>query len=37
VDLVHVGVPEYDRDGVTQGWVKFYWEPWKAYLATKKR
>jgi activator of HSP90 ATPase len=37
VDLVHVGVPDYDRDGVTQGWVKFYWEPWKAYLATKKR
>jgi activator of HSP90 ATPase len=37
VHLVHVGVPEYDHQGVTQGWVKFYWEPWKAYLATRKR
>lgn len=37
VDLVHVGVPEYDHAGVTQGWVKYYWEPWKAYLAARKR
>jgi activator of HSP90 ATPase len=37
VALVHVGVPEYDRKGVTQGWVKFYWEPWKKYLASSKR
>jgi activator of HSP90 ATPase len=37
VELAHVGVPEYDRGGVTQGWVKYYWEPWKAYLAARKR
>jgi activator of HSP90 ATPase len=37
VALVHVGVPEYDHKGVTQGWVKFYWEPWKKYLALNKR
>jgi activator of HSP90 ATPase len=37
VDLVHVGVPPYDHDGVTQGWVKYYWEPWKAYLGALKR
>jgi activator of HSP90 ATPase len=37
VELVHVGVPEYDRQGVTDGWAKFYWEPWKAYLAARKR
>ena len=36
VHLVHVGVPEYDHAGVTQGWVKFYWEPWKTYLAPRK-
>ncbi len=36
VQLAHVGIPEYDHDGVTQGWVKFYWEPWKAYLASRK-
>jgi activator of HSP90 ATPase len=35
VDLVHVGVPEYDHAGVTQGWIKYYWEPWKAYLSSK--
>ena len=37
VHLVHVGVPEYDHPGVTHGWVKFYWEPWKKYLAPRKR
>ena len=37
VQLVHVGVPEYDHEGVTQGWLKFYWEPWKEYLAARKR
>jgi activator of HSP90 ATPase len=37
VDLVHVGVPEYDHSGVTHGWVKYYWEPWKEYLAARKR
>ena len=37
VHLTHVGVPEYDHQGVTDGWVKYYWEPWKAYLAARKR
>jgi len=37
VDLVHVGVPEYDHAGVTEGWIKYYWEPWKTYLSAKKR
>src|SRR5580704_15043814 len=37
VHLVHVGVPSYDHQGVTQGWVKFYWHPWKEYLAARKR
>jgi activator of HSP90 ATPase len=37
VHLVHVGVPSYDHQGVTQGWVKFYWDPWKVYLAARKR
>src|SRR5579864_5096202 len=30
VDLVHVGVPEHDHEGVTKGWLEYYWEPWKA-------
>jgi len=37
VHLVHAGVPEHDHAGVTQGWVKFYWDPWKAYLAHRNR
>jgi activator of HSP90 ATPase len=37
VELDHVGVPMHDQDGVTQGWVKYYWEPWKAYLSARKR
>lgn len=35
VDIVHAGVPEQDHAGVTQGWPKFYWEPWRAYLAKR--
>jgi activator of HSP90 ATPase len=35
IDLVHVNVPEYDHKGVTQGWPKYYWKPWKAYLARR--
>ena len=33
VDLVHVGVPAYDQKGVRKGWPKFYWRPWKKFLA----
>ncbi len=32
VDLTHVNVPEHDHAGVTKGWTKYYWEPWKKYL-----
>jgi activator of HSP90 ATPase len=32
VDLTHVNVPEHDHAGVTEGWPKYYWEPWKKYL-----
>jgi activator of HSP90 ATPase len=37
VELVHIGVPQYDHEGVTKGWVKFYWEPWRTHLATRNR
>jgi activator of HSP90 ATPase len=33
IDLVHVGVPAYDHKGVRKGWPKYYWKPWKRYLA----
>jgi activator of HSP90 ATPase len=37
VDLVHANVPEHDLAGVTKGWNKYYWEPWRAYLAAHQR
>ena len=36
IDLVHVNVPAYDHNGVAQGWRRYYWKPWKSYLAKKK-
>lgn len=35
IDLVHLDVPEHDYDGVTQGWEKFYWTPWREYLQSR--
>jgi len=32
IELVHVNVPEEDFAGVSHGWEKFYWVPWKKYL-----
>ena len=36
IDLVHINVPDHDRDAVIEGWNKFYWTPWRAYLANRK-
>ncbi len=36
IDLVHLDVPEHDHQGVTEGWEKFYWTPWRAYLAAAR-
>jgi len=35
IQLVHVNVADRDVRGVTEGWKKYYWKPWRAYL--KKR
>ncbi len=32
IELAHVNVPEDDFAGVSQGWEKYYWMPWRAYL-----
>jgi activator of HSP90 ATPase len=32
IDLVHVGVPQHDHKGVTEGWPQYYWKPWRIYL-----
>ena len=35
IDLVHVNVPEQDYRGVMRGWKKYYWRPWRNYLARR--
>jgi activator of HSP90 ATPase len=37
IDLVQVNVAPQDHKGVTKRWPKFYWKPWKSYLASRKR
>lgn len=32
IELVQVNVPEEDFAGVSQGWTRFYWNPWREYL-----
>jgi activator of HSP90 ATPase len=32
VELVHVNVADEDFAGVSQGWEKYYWTPWRAFL-----
>jgi Activator of Hsp90 ATPase homolog 1-like protein len=32
IELTHVNVVEKDFAGVSQGWEKYYWTPWRAYL-----
>ena len=36
IDLIHLDVPDHDFAGVTEGWEKFYWSPWKRYLASSR-
>ena len=33
IDLIHIDIPEQDYQGVSEGWEKYYWAPWKRYLA----
>ncbi len=37
IELAHVGVPEHDHVGVSEGWAKYYWGPWRAYLTRKRK
>ncbi len=32
IELVHLGVADEDFAGVSHGWEKFYWTPWRALL-----
>ena len=33
IELTHVNVVDSDFAGVSHGWERFYWTPWRAYLA----
>ena len=35
IELHHINVPDEDFTGITHGWEKFYWTPWRAYLERK--
>jgi activator of HSP90 ATPase len=35
IELTHVNVADCDFAGVSEGWSKYYWIPWRAYLAKK--
>ena len=35
IELVHANVPEEDFAGVSQGWEKYYWTPWRDFLIGK--
>ena len=32
IELVHVNVADHDFAGVSVGWEKYYWTPWRKYL-----
>lgn len=36
VELHHIGVADEDFAGVSQGWQKFYWTPWRDYLEKQR-
>jgi uncharacterized protein YndB with AHSA1/START domain len=35
IELTHVNIADSDFAGVSEGWSKYYWLPWRAYLARK--
>jgi uncharacterized protein YndB with AHSA1/START domain len=36
IELVHVNVDDQDFAGVSHGWEKHYWTPWRNYLSAGK-
>ena len=36
IELTHVNVADGDFAGVSEGWSKYYWIPWRQYLGRKK-
>ncbi len=37
IELTHVNVSDSDFAGVSEGWSKYYWTPWREYLIRTSR
>ncbi len=37
IELTHVNVADGDFAGVCEGWGRYYWTPWRAYLLAARR
>ena len=37
IELTHVNVADSDFAGVSEGWSKYYWLPWRDYLTRSTR
>jgi len=37
IELTHVNVADTDFAGVSEGWSRYYWTPWRAYLDKRAR
>jgi activator of HSP90 ATPase len=35
--MVHANIPEGHYPGIKAGWTTYYWQPWKRYLAGKRK
>jgi activator of HSP90 ATPase len=35
IEITHVNIADSDFAGVSEGWSKYYWVPWRAYLKRK--
>jgi activator of HSP90 ATPase len=35
IELAHINVPDVDFAGVSHGWEKYYWTPWRRYLGSQ--
>jgi uncharacterized protein YndB with AHSA1/START domain len=37
IELTHVNVADGDFAGVSEGWSKYYWIPWREYLGRRSK
>jgi activator of HSP90 ATPase len=36
IHMTHANLPDKHADDIKQGWIDYYWKPWKKYLSTIK-